>query len=89
LNSSRHLRVLAKAYVSGSSRWRESDRIFNVQPGPTLRQDVAHGQLSAGQCYSPDVAYACWLLYRVCCFFVLPAWDGLITPAIAAEEPGR
>jgi hypothetical protein len=33
--------------------------------------------------------YACWLLYRVCCFFVLPAWDGLITPAIAAEEPGR
>src|SRR5258708_2284484 len=42
----------------------ELNRIFNVQPGPTLRHYVAHGQMSAGQCYSPDVIYACWLLYR-------------------------
>jgi len=36
-----------------------------------------------------DVVYACWLLYRVCCLFVLPAWDEAIAPAIAVEEPGR
>ena len=75
--------------IFGEPLLEELNRIFNVQPGPTLRHDVAHGQLSAGQCYSPDVVYACWLLYRVCCLFVLPAWDEAIAPAIAVEEPGR
>jgi hypothetical protein len=67
----------------------ELNRIFNIQPGPTLRHDVAHGQMSAGQCYSADVIYACWLLYRVCCLFVMPKWDELVRPGLAIEEPGR
>ena len=53
----------------------ELNRIFNLQPGPTLRHDVAHGQLSEGQCYSADVIYACWLLYLVCCLPLLTRWD--------------
>lgn len=67
----------------------EINRIFNVQPGPTLRHDAAHGQMSAGQCYSADVIYACWLLYRVCCIPLMDRWDEWVSPALAIEEPGR
>ena len=67
----------------------ELNRIFNIQPGPTLRHDVAHGQMSAGQCYSADVIYACWLLYRVCCLFLMPKWDEWVRPGLAIEESGR
>jgi hypothetical protein len=67
----------------------ELDRVFNIQPGPALRHDVAHGQMSAGQCYSPDVIYACWLLYRVCCLFLMKRWDEWVQPGLQIEEPGR
>jgi hypothetical protein len=67
----------------------ELDRIFNVQPGPTLRHDVAHGQMSAGQCYTADVIYGCWLLYRVCCLFLMRGWGEYVQPGLAIEEPGR
>jgi hypothetical protein len=66
----------------------ELDRLFNLQPGPTLRHDIAHGQTSAGQCYSPDVIYACWFLYRICCLFLIEHWDKRVRPALAIEEPG-
>ncbi len=67
----------------------ELNRIFNLQPGPTLRHDVAHGPLSEGQCCSADVIYACWLLYRVCCLPLLTRWDEFVRPGLAIEEPGR
>ena len=75
--------------IFGAPLLEEMDRIFNIQPGPTLRHDVAHGQLSAGQWYSPDVIYACWLLYRVCCLFLMENWDEWVRPGLAIEEPGR
>lgn len=67
----------------------ELDRVFNVKPGPALRHDVAHGQMSDGQCYSADVMYACWLLYRVCCLFLLEKWEEWVRPGLEIEEPGR
>jgi hypothetical protein len=67
----------------------ELNRIFNLQPGPTLRHDVAHGQLAEGQCYSADVIYGCWLLYHVCCLPLVTRWDELVRPGLAIEEPGR
>jgi hypothetical protein len=75
--------------ILGAPLLEELDRIFNIKPGPALRHDVAHGQLSAGQCYSPDVIYACWLLYRVCCLFLVRKWDEWVRPGLAIEEPGR
>ncbi len=66
----------------------ELNRIFNLQPGPTLRHDVAHGQLSEGQCYSADVIYACWLLYRVCCLPLLTRWDDSYVPAMRSRSRG-
>jgi hypothetical protein len=60
----------------------EIDRLFNARPGPALRHEIAHGQLSSGDCFHPNAYYAIWLLYRVCCLFALPAWDGVVTPAL-------
>ena len=75
--------------ILGAPLLDELDRVFNIQPGPALRHDVAHGQMSAGQCYSPDVIYACWLLYRVCCLFLVEKWDEWVRPGLKIEEPGR
>ena len=61
----------------------EIDRLFNTRPGPALRHEVAHGQLSGGDCYHPNVYYANWLIYRLCCLFVLRGWDELVTPHLA------
>jgi len=75
--------------ILGTPLLEELNRIFNMQPGPTLRHDVAHGQMSAGQCYSADVIYACWLLYRVCCLFLMKKWDEWVRSGLEIEEPGR
>jgi hypothetical protein len=75
--------------ILGAPLLEELDRVFNIKPGPALRHDVAHGQLSAGACYSADVIYACWLLYRVCCLFLMERWDDWVRPHLEIEEPGR
>jgi hypothetical protein len=75
--------------MMGEPLLEEVNRIFNVQPGPTLRHDVAHGEMSAGQCYSADVVYGCWLLYKLCALSLVEKWDERVGPALAMEEPGR
>jgi hypothetical protein len=75
--------------IFGAPLLEELDRIFNAKPGPALRHDVAHGQLSAGQCFSADVIYACWLLYRLCCLPLINRWDQSVRPGLEIEEPGR
>jgi hypothetical protein len=75
--------------ILGAPLLEELDRVFNIQPGPTLRHAVAHGQVSAGECYSPDVIYALWLLYRVCCLFLMKKWEDWVRPGLEIEEPGR
>jgi hypothetical protein len=62
----------------------ELDRLFNRRPGPALRHELAHGQISAGECFQHDVHYALWLIYRVCCLFTGPAWSAAVTPALDA-----
>ena len=75
--------------ILGAPLLEELDRVFNIQPGPALRHEVAHGKMLTGQCYSADVIYACWLLYRVCCLFVMKKWDEWVRPGLEIEEPGR
>lgn len=60
----------------------EVDRLFNVRPGPALRHEIAHGQLSGGACFSEDVYYANWLLYRITILPLLKHWQGMIEPAL-------
>lgn len=75
--------------ILGAPLLEELNCVFNIKPGPALRHDVAHGQLSFGQCYSADAIYACWLLYRVCCLFLMKKWDEWVRPGLEIEEPGR
>jgi hypothetical protein len=64
----------------------EIDIVFNQRPGPRLRHDFAHGKLTAGRCYSPDVVYACWLMLHVVALPLLDHWDSEIAPMMQRIE---
>ena len=64
----------------------EIDLLFNAKPGPELRHELAHGQLSAGACFHEDVYYGSWLIYHLCCLLVMQVWDQVVTPDLAGEE---
>ena len=72
--------------VLGTDIASEVDLLFNAKPGPELRHEIAHGQLSDGACYDIDAYYACWLIYRICCLFLIPDWERLVAPRLTAEE---
>jgi hypothetical protein len=64
----------------------EIDVLFNKRPGPRLRHEFAHGKITAGQCFAPDVVYACWLLLHITVFPLLEYWDDVIAPAMGRVE---
>lgn len=64
----------------------ELNRIFNVQPGPNLRHEMAHGQISANECYTADIIYACWFLYRLVSLPLVPNWDAWVRPNLKDES---
>jgi hypothetical protein len=64
----------------------EIDVLFNKRPGPALRHEFAHGKVSAGQCFSPDVIYACWLMFHITAFPLLDHWEDVVVPALARIE---
>lgn len=68
--------------IMGADLTSEIDLLFNARPGPALRHELAHGQLSAGACFSEDVYYANWLLYRIAVLPLLPHWEKLIQPGL-------
>jgi hypothetical protein len=53
----------------------EINQLFAKRPGPALRHELAHGKLSDGSCFSHDVIYACWLIFRLACLPIMPVWD--------------
>ena len=63
----------------------EIDLLFVYRPGPALRHEFAHGKIASGYCYHPDIIYACWLIYRLCCLPLMPHWKEHLAPAIEAE----
>ncbi len=68
----------------------EIDVLFNKKPGPRLRHEFAHGKISASRCFSPEVIYACWLIFHVTAFPLLEHWDEVVAPALARidGDPG-
>lgn len=70
--------------IFGCDLTAEIERLFDLRPGPALRHELAHGQMSAGDCYHPNAVYAVWLMYRLCCIFVISDWPSIIRPAIEA-----
>lgn len=63
----------------------ELDLLFVGRPGPSLRNELAHGHISAGACFHHSVLYACWMMYRLCTVCLLRYWDQ-ITPDFMALE---
>jgi hypothetical protein len=73
--------------ILGVSLTDEIDRLYNKRPGPALRHEFAHGQVSAGQCFSHHVIYGVWLVYRICCLFLAPPrWTPIVADAIQRAE---
>lgn len=72
-------------HIFGAPIVAEIEAIFHARPGPALRHEMAHGKISAGACFHHTIIYANWLLYRLCCLFVVSDWKTIIEPAIDAE----
>lgn len=82
----------ALAEVFGPALLQAIDHIFNKKP-PGLRHAMAHGLVSAGQCFSPEVTFAIWFLYHLTCAPLADHWDEFVTPNVRTvgldqgEEP--
>lgn len=53
----------------------EIENLFDFEGGPSLRHQLAHGLLSAGECHSYDSIYACWFIFRLCCLPLFRHWQ--------------
>jgi len=62
----------------------EIDRMFNAHPGPGLRHELAHGQVSAEDCASYTVHYAIWMIYQLCSILLINSWDQVVAPELAS-----
>lgn len=60
----------------------EVDLLFNFRGGASVRHELAHGKMEDGDFWSPDVAYATWLVLRLACAPSFRVWHD-IAAAIA------
>jgi hypothetical protein len=56
--------------------------LFNLKGGPMLRHEMAHGKLTAGQCYTSACIYACWLIFHITCAPLIKHWEPHVVKAI-------
>lgn len=56
--------------------------LFNLKGGPMLRHEMAHGKLTAGQCYESACIYACWLMFHLSCAPLIKHWESHVAKAI-------
>ena len=61
--------------VFGSAVVHEIEHLFDFRGGPSLRHQLAHGLVSAGECDGADSIYACWFMLRLCCLPLFPHWQ--------------
>lgn len=71
------------------------EMIFVGRPGPALRHEMAHGKISAADCYGPDAIYACWFIFLLIAKPLLRDWEELVVKPLRAmgrekrEKDGR
>jgi hypothetical protein len=71
--------------VLGADIVYQLDILFNFRPGPALRNELAHGKLSAGAFHSDAAKYACWVMFDMVCRPLLRIWKDRIAPALNEE----
>lgn len=52
----------------------EIENLFDFRGGPILRHRLAHGLVSADECYDTDSIYASWFMLRLYCLPLFPHW---------------
>lgn len=67
--------------VFGTAITTDINNVFLAKPGPSLRHAVAHGLMSDAGCFGKDAAYACWLIFRLCCIPLFRHHDQIILSA--------
>ncbi|AWP35517.1 hypothetical protein B9D02_23490 (plasmid) [Pantoea vagans] len=68
--------------ILGDAIVNEIDMLFHFKLGPSLRHKIAHGKLTAGDCYSVECIYACWFIYHLTCLPLLQDWTTQVAPQI-------
>ncbi|ANB34674.1 hypothetical protein M2324_003797 [Rhodovulum sulfidophilum] len=68
--------------VFGADIVNEIDLLFHHSPGPQLRHEMAHGKVSAGQCYHATGVYASWMIYHLTCLPLIKHWKELVASEI-------
>ena len=63
----------------------EIDILFNFRPGPSLRNELAHGKLPWGAFHSPETITACWFIFNLACRPIFDRWQASVAPAIEME----
>ena len=53
----------------------EIENLFDFRAGPVLRHRLAHGLVTANECYETGSIYACWFIFRLFCLPLLPNWE--------------
>lgn len=73
--------------IFGRALTEDISRVFLSKMGPSLRHGVAHALLSDGTPYGEDANYACWLIWRLLVWPLVPHWDKIVQPKSTSNLP--
>lgn len=61
--------------IFGRALTEDIRRVFLSKLGPSLRHGVAHALIADGTPYHEDANYACWLIWCLAVYPLIPHWD--------------
>lgn len=61
------------------------DIFFNFRPGPSLRNEQAHGKLPDRAFHHDSLKYACWIIFYLVTVPLYRSWQEKIAPLLEAE----
>ena len=63
----------------------EIDLLFNFRPGPSLRNELAHGKMHWNAFHAPETVVGCWFIFNLACRPLFSRWRNVVAPAIEME----
>lgn len=71
--------------IFGEDTVHQIDILFNFRPGPSLRNEQAHGKLPVGAFHHDPAKYACWFTFCLVTGPLFRVWKERIAPLLEAE----